>query len=106
MYTLCNCTLKFSIGYFYLRVAVQRWHVWSIYILMGGTVLFSMIYFFLVLFQCIPGKSPVCCLLFDHSVVTKVANVLKCLSFGSTTQLQRSVYPTVQPLELHTRFQR
>jgi hypothetical protein len=72
---------------------------------MGGSVLFSMIYFFLVLFQCIPGKSRVCYLLLDRSVVTKVANILKCLSFGSTTQLQINAYPTVQPLELHTRLQ-
>lgn len=56
LYILANCTLKFSIGYFYLRVAVQRWHVWTIRILMGGTILFSIVYFFLVTFQCTPGK--------------------------------------------------
>ncbi|KAJ4342006.1 hypothetical protein N0V87_001332 [Didymella glomerata] len=35
LYILANCTLKFSIGYFYLRVAIQRWHVWTIRILMA-----------------------------------------------------------------------
>jgi hypothetical protein len=69
MYTLSNCTLKFSIGYFYLRIAVQRWHVWSIYVLMGGTVLFSMVYFLLVLFQCTPSKSGVCYLLLTWSLI-------------------------------------
>lgn len=59
LYILANCTLKFSIGYFYLRVAIQRWHVWTIRILMGGAILFSAVYFFLVTFQCIPGKPPV-----------------------------------------------
>ncbi|KAF3031873.1 hypothetical protein E8E12_001414 [Didymella heteroderae] len=54
LYILANCTLKFSIGYFYLRVAIQRWHVWTIRILMGGTILFSVVYFFLVAFQCTP----------------------------------------------------
>jgi hypothetical protein len=56
LYILANCTLKFSIGYFYLRVALQRWHIWTIKILMGGTILFSIVYFFLVTFQCTPGK--------------------------------------------------
>ncbi|KAF1363172.1 hypothetical protein EJ07DRAFT_163073 [Lizonia empirigonia] len=54
LYILANCTLKFSIGYFYLRVAIQPWHVWTIKVLMGGTILFSIVYFFLVMFQCIP----------------------------------------------------
>ncbi|KAJ4381705.1 hypothetical protein N0V86_003069 [Didymella sp. IMI 355093] len=54
LYILANCTLKFSIGYFYLRVALQRWHIWTIKILMGGTILFSIVYFFLVTFQCTP----------------------------------------------------
>ncbi|KAF2994343.1 hypothetical protein E8E13_000097 [Curvularia kusanoi] len=54
MYIVANGTLKFSIGYFYLRVAIQRWHVWTIKLLMGGTILFSFVYLFLVMFQCIP----------------------------------------------------
>ena len=33
-YILANGTLKFSIGYFYLRVAIQRWHVWTIKLLL------------------------------------------------------------------------
>jgi hypothetical protein len=57
-YILANATLKFSIGYFYLRVAIQRWHVWTIKLLMAGTILFSAVYFFLVVFQCTPGKPP------------------------------------------------
>ncbi|PVH99552.1 hypothetical protein DM02DRAFT_672590 [Periconia macrospinosa] len=55
-YVLSNCTLKIALGTFYLRVAVRRWHVWSIRLLMIGTVLFSFIYFFIVIFQCTPAS--------------------------------------------------
>ncbi|KAH8725008.1 hypothetical protein GQ44DRAFT_739818 [Phaeosphaeriaceae sp. PMI808] len=54
LYVLANCLLKFAIGYFYLRVAIQRWHIWSIRLLMMGTVLLGLIYLFLVMLQCIP----------------------------------------------------
>ncbi|KAH7093331.1 hypothetical protein FB567DRAFT_172568 [Paraphoma chrysanthemicola] len=54
LYVLANCLLKFAIGFFYLRVAMQRWHIWCIRLLMMGTVLFGLIYFFLVMFQCLP----------------------------------------------------
>ncbi|KAI4908371.1 hypothetical protein J4E90_008996 [Alternaria incomplexa] len=53
-YVIANCLLKFAIGYFYLRVAIERWHIWAIRILMLGTVLCGLVYFFLVLLQCIP----------------------------------------------------
>ncbi|KAH3993627.1 hypothetical protein HBI56_215390 [Parastagonospora nodorum] len=54
LYVISNCLLKFSVGYFYLRVAVQRWHIWCIRLLMLGTILFGLIYFFLVMLQCLP----------------------------------------------------
>ncbi|KAF5853267.1 hypothetical protein GGP41_001836 [Bipolaris sorokiniana] len=54
MYVVTNGLLKFSIGYFYLRVAVKRNHIWCIRILMGGTVLCCLIYLFLVMLQCSP----------------------------------------------------
>ncbi|KAL6708785.1 hypothetical protein ACN47E_002481 [Coniothyrium glycines] len=54
LYVLVSCTLKFSIGFFYLRIAFQRWHIWAIKLLMSGTILFSIVYFFLVLGQCTP----------------------------------------------------
>lgn len=56
LYVISNCLLKFSIGYFYLRVAAQRWHIWCIRLLMLGTILFGLIYFFLVMLQCLPSK--------------------------------------------------
>ena len=56
LYVISNCLLKFSIGYFYLRVAVQKWHIWCIRLLMLGTILFGLIYFFLVMLQCLPSK--------------------------------------------------
>ncbi|KAF2830844.1 hypothetical protein CC86DRAFT_434790 [Ophiobolus disseminans] len=54
LYVIANCLLKIAIGYFYLRVAMQRWHIWTIRLLMMGTVLFGLIYFFLVMLQCLP----------------------------------------------------
>ncbi|KAJ4295635.1 hypothetical protein N0V90_007648 [Kalmusia sp. IMI 367209] len=54
LYVFSNCTLKITLGIFYLRVAFQRWHIWCIKLLMVGTVLFGFVYFFLVMFQCIP----------------------------------------------------
>ena len=33
----------------------RRWHIWTIRLLMQGTVLFGLIYFFLVMFQCVPS---------------------------------------------------
>ena len=56
LYVTVSALLKFSIGYFYLRIAVTRWHIWVIRILMAGTIFFSVIYFFLVLVQCRPSK--------------------------------------------------
>jgi hypothetical protein len=55
LYVIANCLLKFSVGYFYLRVAVQKWHIWCIRLLQLGTVLFGLIYFFLVMLQCLPS---------------------------------------------------
>ncbi|KAL5377372.1 hypothetical protein DPSP01_009869 [Paraphaeosphaeria sporulosa] len=54
LYVISSCTLKIALGIFYLRVALQRWHVFCIKLLMAGTVLFGFVYFFLVMFQCIP----------------------------------------------------
>jgi hypothetical protein len=61
-YVIASCLLKFAIGYFYLRVAIERWHIWCIRLLMLSTVLCGLVYFFLVLLQCIPSKSPSLCI--------------------------------------------
>ncbi|KAF2853217.1 hypothetical protein T440DRAFT_390525 [Plenodomus tracheiphilus IPT5] len=54
IYVLANCVLKFAIGFFLLRVAIQRWHIIAIKALMAGTVFFGIVYFFLVMLQCLP----------------------------------------------------
>ncbi|KAL6703667.1 hypothetical protein ACN47E_009441 [Coniothyrium glycines] len=54
LYIMVNCLVKFAIGFFYLRVAMQRWHIWTIKLLMAGTVFFGLVYFFLVMLQCLP----------------------------------------------------
>lgn len=56
LYVIATCLLKISLGIFYLRVAMQRWHVRVIKMLMAGTVFFGGCYFFMVMFQCIPGR--------------------------------------------------
>ncbi|PVI02586.1 hypothetical protein DM02DRAFT_589253 [Periconia macrospinosa] len=54
LYVFTNCTLKIALATFYLRVAINIWHIWIIKLLMVGTVFFGMVYFFLVVFQCTP----------------------------------------------------
>ncbi|PSN73453.1 hypothetical protein BS50DRAFT_187296 [Corynespora cassiicola Philippines] len=75
LYVLGNCTLKIALGIFYLRIAVQRWHIWAIKLLMVGTVLFGFTYLFLVMFQCIPVDE------FWHNHPASD----KCLQKGPTT---------------------
>ncbi|KAI8935515.1 hypothetical protein NX059_008086 [Plenodomus lindquistii] len=54
MYVLANTLLKFAIGFFLLRVAIERWHIIAIKLLMAGTAVFGLVYFFLVMLQCLP----------------------------------------------------
>ncbi|KAF2130375.1 hypothetical protein P153DRAFT_314200 [Dothidotthia symphoricarpi CBS 119687] len=54
LYVLASCALKFSLLFFYLRVALQRWHIWTIRIMMAGAASFGAIYFLLITFQCRP----------------------------------------------------
>ncbi|KXH49473.1 hypothetical protein CSIM01_03761 [Colletotrichum simmondsii] len=49
-----TCLLKISVGYFLLRVALDRPHIWIIRALMVGTVVFGTTYLFMVAFQCRP----------------------------------------------------
>ncbi|KAK0369992.1 hypothetical protein CLIM01_12648 [Colletotrichum limetticola] len=49
-----TCLLKISVGYFLLRVALDRPHIWIIRALMVGTAVFGTTYFFMVAFQCRP----------------------------------------------------
>ncbi|KAK1461109.1 hypothetical protein CMEL01_14745 [Colletotrichum melonis] len=49
-----TCLLKISVGYFLLRVALDRPHIWIIRALMVGTIVFGTTYLFMVAFQCRP----------------------------------------------------
>ncbi|KAF6827651.1 integral membrane protein [Colletotrichum musicola] len=49
-----TCLLKISVGYFLLRVAIDRPHVWIIWILMAGTIVFGTTYLVMVMIQCRP----------------------------------------------------
>ncbi|EFQ31309.1 uncharacterized protein GLRG_06453 [Colletotrichum graminicola M1.001] len=54
LYIISTCLLKISVGYFLLRVSIRRVHIWIIRLLMLGTILFGITFFFLVMFQCTP----------------------------------------------------
>ncbi|KAJ0307719.1 hypothetical protein Brms1b_009838 [Colletotrichum noveboracense] len=49
-----TCLLKISVGYFLLRVAIERPHILTIWLLMAGTVIFGTMYLLMVAFQCRP----------------------------------------------------
>ncbi|KAK2005518.1 hypothetical protein LZ32DRAFT_672841 [Colletotrichum eremochloae] len=49
-----TCLLKLSVGYFLLRVAMERPHIWIIWVLMAGTVVFGTAYLIMVALQCRP----------------------------------------------------
>ncbi|TDZ28831.1 hypothetical protein C8035_v003878 [Colletotrichum spinosum] len=49
-----TCLLKISVGYFLLRVAIDRIHIWIIWLLMAGTVVFGTTYLLMIAFQCRP----------------------------------------------------
>jgi len=53
-YVLTTSLLKVSIGFFLLRVATNKLHVWIVRTVMILTVLFGPILFFVFLFQCKP----------------------------------------------------
>ncbi|EKG12308.1 hypothetical protein MPH_10613 [Macrophomina phaseolina MS6] len=56
-YTSATCMLKCSVGLFLLRIAVKRGHVLTIYIMSAATILLSVGYFFVFIFQCDPVSS-------------------------------------------------
>ncbi|OBR14555.1 Integral membrane protein [Colletotrichum higginsianum IMI 349063] len=54
MNVVSTCLLKISVGFFLLRVAVDRPHVWILRVLMAGTVFFGATYLAMVAAQCRP----------------------------------------------------
>lgn len=52
LYIAGTTMLKVSLGLLLLRVLVKRWMKWTIWSVMGITIIFGVIYFFIVLFQC------------------------------------------------------
>ena len=53
-YVLTTSLLKVSIGFFLLRVATAKLHVWIIRLTMALTILFGPVLFFVFIFQCAP----------------------------------------------------
>jgi hypothetical protein len=53
-YVASSALLKFSIGVFLMRIAVKRVQIIIIWFVMGIVGVFSVFYFFLIIFQCHP----------------------------------------------------
>lgn len=56
-YVLVGVALKVALGIFYLRIAIERWQIILIKCIVIGASGFGVVCLFLVLLQCIPGKS-------------------------------------------------
>jgi hypothetical protein len=53
-YTITTVFTRLSTAVFLIRLSTQRVHKWTIYITVATFMVFSIFYFFLVLFQCSP----------------------------------------------------
>jgi hypothetical protein len=56
-YVLVGVGLKIALGIFYLRIAIDRWQILLIKFIIFSSAIFGFVCLFLVVFQCIPGKS-------------------------------------------------
>jgi hypothetical protein len=56
MYVLVGVMLKIALGIFYLRIAIERWQIVLIKVIIIASGSFGVACVFLVVFQCIPGK--------------------------------------------------
>lgn len=55
-YVLSGVALKIALGLFHLRIAIERWHILVIKMIVIGTTAFGVASFFIVVFQCVPGR--------------------------------------------------
>ncbi|EKG14877.1 Cell wall galactomannoprotein [Macrophomina phaseolina MS6] len=55
-YILTVLFMKLSVCTFYLRIAVLKWQVWTVYALMGINAIYTIGYFILILNQCTPAS--------------------------------------------------
>ncbi|KAM3074472.1 hypothetical protein ACMFMG_002725 [Clarireedia jacksonii] len=53
-YVLSACSLKISVGFFLLRIAVKKYHVWILWTFIVGTGIFGTVYVLVVILQCHP----------------------------------------------------
>jgi hypothetical protein len=54
---LVGVWLKIALGIFYLRIAIERWQILLIKSIILSSAAFGFVCLFLVVFQCIPGRS-------------------------------------------------
>jgi hypothetical protein len=57
MYVLVGVMLKIALGIFYLRIAIERWQIVLIKVIMIASASFGVVCVLLVVFQCVPGTS-------------------------------------------------
>jgi hypothetical protein len=80
--------LKFSVGFFLLRIAVDMRHIWILRILIAASGTFGVAYLFVMVFQCSPvnvfwRENPRAegCLPANYiMVMTYTASVLNCVA--------------------------
>lgn len=53
-YIMTVLFMKLSVATFYLRITVLRWQVWTVYVLMGINIIYTIGYFIMILNQCTP----------------------------------------------------
>lgn len=56
IFIICNMAIKASIGIMLLRLSVNRTHRMILYINLAVTQLYSVFFFFVFLFQCVPSQ--------------------------------------------------
>ncbi|EOD47612.1 putative integral membrane protein [Neofusicoccum parvum UCRNP2] len=53
-YIMSVLFMKLSVCAFYLRITILRWQAWTVYVLMGINIVYTIGYFILILNQCAP----------------------------------------------------
>jgi hypothetical protein len=85
MYVLVGVMLKIALGIFYLRIAIERWQIVLIKVIMIASGGFGVVCVLLVVIQCVPGMSiprP------DFSTASSVSHTDSCIVYTFWT-----IYP-------------
>lgn len=78
---LVGVSLKIALGMFYLRIAIERWHIRVIKFIVIATAIFGFACLFLVVFQCVPGTH-IPHLIIHGRIYGRELNHAQCLPSG------------------------